>query len=48
LRFDTSDRIDAQLMQIQLDDLGIDYINKRVAKQLLDGGMLITMVGRRR
>jgi zinc protease len=60
LRFDTSDKIAAQLVQIQLDDLGIDYIDKRnslveavtmadvkrVAKRLLDGGMLITVVGR--
>jgi zinc protease len=60
LRFDTSSKIAAQLVQIQLDDLGIDYIDKRnslvqavtmadvkrVAKRLLDGGMLITVVGR--
>jgi zinc protease len=60
LRFDTSDKIAAQLVQIQLDDLGIDYIDKRnslveavtladvkrVAKRLLDGRMLITVVGR--
>ena len=50
------------LLQIQLDDLGIDYIDKRnglidavtledakrVAKRLLDGGMLVTVVGRPR
>jgi len=29
LRFDTSTKIAGQLVQIQLDDLGIDYINKR-------------------
>jgi zinc protease len=60
LRFDTSSKIAAQLVQIQLDDLGIDYIDKRnslveavtmadvkrVAKRLLDGGMLVTVVGR--
>ena len=47
-------------MQIQLDDLGIDYIDKRnglidavtmkdvkrVAKRLLEGGMLVMVVGR--
>ena len=60
LRFDTSTKIAAQLVQMQVDDLGIDYIDKRnelvdavtladvkrVAKRLLDGGMLVTMVGR--
>jgi zinc protease len=60
LRFDTSTKIAAQLVQMQIDDLGIDYIDKRndlvdavtladvqrVAKRLLDGGMLVTMVGR--
>ena len=60
LRFDTSGKIAAELVQIQLDDLGIGYIDKRnslveavtmadvkrVAKRLLDGGMLITVVGR--
>jgi zinc protease len=29
LRFDTSSKIAGQLLQIQLDELGIDYINKR-------------------
>jgi zinc protease len=29
LRFDTSTKIAGQLLQIQLDELGIDYINKR-------------------
>jgi zinc protease len=60
LRFDTSTKIAEQLVQIQLEDLGIDYIDrrnglveavtmadvKRVAKHLLDAGMLITVVGR--
>jgi zinc protease len=60
LYFDTSTKIAAQLVQIQLDNLGIDYINRRnaiidavtpadaqrVAKRLLDGKMLVTVVGR--
>jgi zinc protease len=60
LRFDTSGKIAAQLVQIQIDGLGIDYIDKRnslveavtladvkrVAKRLLDGSMLVTVVGR--
>jgi zinc protease len=60
LNFDTSTKIASQLVQIQLDDLGIDYPErrtamidavtladvKRVAKRLLDGGMLFTVVGR--
>jgi zinc protease len=60
LRFDTSTKIAAQLVMMQTEDLGIDYIDKRsgmidavtlddvkrVAKRLLDGGMLTTMVGR--
>ncbi len=60
LRFDTSGKIAQQLVQIQVDGLGIDYIDKRnslveavtladvkrVAKRLLDGGMLVTVVGR--
>lgn len=60
LRFDTSTKIAEQLVQIQLEDLGIDYIDrrngivesvtmadvKRVAKHLLNSGMLITVVGR--
>ena len=47
-------------MQLQLDDLGIDYIERRpemiaavtlddarrVAKRLLDGGLLVTVVGK--
>jgi zinc protease len=61
LGFDTSAKIANQLVQIQLDDLGIDYINRRnslidavtlddarrVAKRILNGGLLVTMVGRR-
>jgi zinc protease len=60
LSFDTSGKIAAQLVQIQIDGRGIDYIDKRnglvqavtladvkrVAKRLLDGGMLVTVVGR--
>ena len=60
LRFDTSTKIAAQLVAMQIEGLGIDYIDKRnglidavtladvqrVAKRLLDGGMLVTMVGR--
>jgi zinc protease len=60
LAFDTSTKIAAQLIQIQIDELGIDYIKrrnslveavtladvKRVAKRLLDNGLLVTMVGR--
>ncbi|MBO0756450.1 MAG: insulinase family protein [Bradyrhizobiaceae bacterium] len=60
LRFDTSTKIASQLVAMQLDDLGIDYIErrnslveavtladvKRVAKRLLDGGLLVTVVGR--
>ena len=60
LRFDTSTKIAEQLVQIQLEDLGIDYIDRRnslveavtlddvkkVAKRLLNAGMLITVVGR--
>jgi zinc protease len=60
LRFDTSAKIAEQLVQIQLENLGIDYIDKRngmveavtmadvkrAAKRLLDGGMLVTVVGR--
>ena len=60
LRFDTSTKIAAQLVAMQADDLGIDYIDKRnglidavtladakrVAKRLLDGNMLVAVVGR--
>ena len=60
LGLDTSNRIASQLVQMQLDNLGIDYIErrpglidavtladaKRVAKRLLDDGLLVTVVGR--
>jgi zinc protease len=60
LGLDTSNRIAAQLVQMQLDDLGMDYIERRpglidavtladatrVAKRLLDSGLLVTVVGR--
>jgi zinc protease len=60
LNFDTSSKIAGLLVQIQLDELGIDYIErrndliekvtledvKRVSKRLLDGGFLVTVVGR--
>ncbi len=60
IAFDTSSKIAGQLVQIQLDDLGIDYPErrgamidavtlvdaKRVAKSLLDKGLLVTVVGR--
>jgi zinc protease len=60
LGFDTSAKIAGQLVQIQLDEIGIDYINRRsglidaigiddvrrVAKRLLDAGLLVTVVGR--
>lgn len=60
LGFDTSTKIAGGLVQIQIDDLGIDYVDKRnsliekvtledvkrVSKRLLDGGFLVTMVGR--
>jgi zinc protease len=60
LNLDTSSKIASQLIQIQLDDLGIDYIDRRnslldavtlddtrrLARHLLDGGMLVTVVGR--
>ncbi len=60
LGLDTSGRIASQLVQIQLDNLGIDYIErrgalidavtledaKRVAKRLLGGDLLVTVVGR--
>jgi zinc protease len=60
LAFDTSTKIAGQLVQIQLDGLGIDYIERRaamidavtladarrVAKRLLDTGMLVAVVGR--
>jgi zinc protease len=60
LNLDTSRKISSTLLQIQLDDLGIDYIErrnalidavtlddtKRIAKRLLNGGSLVTIVGR--
>jgi len=60
LGLDTSNRIASQLVQMQTDNLGIDYIErraglidavtladaKRVAKRLLEGGLLVTIVGR--
>ena len=60
LAFDTSAKIASQLLQIQIDAVGIDYIDRRsamidavtladvqrVAKRLLDGGLLVTVVGR--
>jgi zinc protease len=60
LYFDTSTKIAAQLVQIQVDKLGIDYINRRngmieavtraeaqrVAKRLLEGNLLVTVVGK--
>jgi zinc protease len=60
LNLDTSSKIAALLVQLQLDNLGIDYISKRpamidavtlddakrVAKRLLDGGILVTVVGK--
>ena len=60
LGLDTSTKISNQLVSMQLDNLGIDYIDrrsalidtvtlddtKRMAKRLLDGGMLLTVVGR--
>ena len=60
LNLDTSSKVAALLVQLQLDDLGIDYFSaaaamidavtlddaQRVAKRLLDGGLLVTVVGR--
>ncbi|MCC6776821.1 MAG: insulinase family protein [Hyphomicrobiales bacterium] len=60
LGLDTSNRVASQLVQMQLDNLGPDYIErrpalidavtladtKRVAKRLLNGGLLVTVVGR--
>ena len=59
LNLDTSSKIASLLVQLQLDDLGIDYFSRRpemidavtlddarrVAKRLLDGGLLVTVVG---
>ena len=60
LGLNSSNRIASQLVQMQLDDLGIDYIERRpglidavtmadaqrVARRLLDNGLLVTIVGR--
>lgn len=60
LNLDTSSKIASQLVQMQVDNLGIDYIERRsamidavtpadarrVAKRLLDSGLLVTVVGR--
>jgi zinc protease len=60
LRFDTSTKIAAQLVQLQLLGLGIDYIDrrnelidavtlddaKRVAKRVMQGPLLVAVVGR--
>ena len=60
LNLDTSSKVAGLLVQLQLDDLGIDYISrrtamidavslddaKRVAKRLLDSGLLVTVVGK--
>jgi zinc protease len=60
LGLDTSGKIASQLVQMQIDKLGIDYIErrpalidavtfadaKRVAQRLLEGGLLVTIVGR--
>ncbi len=62
LNLDTSTKIAALLVQLQLDGLDVDYfihrremINavtlddaRRVAKRLLDGGLLVTVVGQPR
>jgi zinc protease len=59
LGLDTSAKVAGQLVQMQLDNLGIDYIDRRsslieavtladtrrVAKRLLDAGLLVTVVG---
>jgi zinc protease len=59
LNLDTSSKIAALLVQLQLDGLGIDYFTRRpemingvtlddarrVAKRMLDGGMLVTVAG---
>jgi len=60
LNLDSSTKIASLLVQLQLDDIGIDYFARRpvlidavtledarrVAKRLLDGGLLVTVVGR--
>jgi len=59
LGLDTSAKVASQLVQMQLDNLGIDYIDRRaslieavtladtrrVAKRLLEAGLLVTVVG---
>ena len=60
LSLDTSSKIAGMLVQLQLDDLGVDYFQRRadminavtladgqrVAKRLLDNGLLVSVVGR--
>jgi zinc protease len=60
LNLDTSSKMAAMLVQLQLDDIGIDYFQRRsemiaavtlddarrVAKRLLDNGLLVSVVGR--
>lgn len=60
LNLDTSSKVAGLLVQLQLDNLGVDYISrrtamidavslddaKRVAKRLLNGGLLVTVVGK--
>src|ERR1700728_4174969 len=60
LELDTSSKIASLLVQLQLDDVGIDYFPRRpvvlagvtlddarrVAKRMLDGGMMVTVAGR--
>ena len=60
LGLDTSSKIASQLVQMQTDNLGIDYFERRsalidavtledtrrMAKRLLDGGLLVTVAGR--
>jgi zinc protease len=59
LGLDTSAKVAGQLVQMQIDNLGIDYIDRRsslieavtladtrrVAKRLLEAGLLVTVVG---
>jgi zinc protease len=60
LNLDTSTKVAGLLVQLQLDGLGADYIERRpqmiaavtlddtrrIAKRMLDGGLLFTVVGR--
>jgi len=62
LNLDSSSKIAAVLVQLQLDGLGTDYFTqraamieavtledaRRVAKRLLDKGLLVTVVGKPR